>query len=106
MANIGKECQNFKKEWFSFNKNMTTLNISLPESMREFIDRQIDSGGYSTASEYIRHLIRLDQERAEKKQIEKLLLEGLNSGEPVEITDDWWSQKRTELIERLNQSQE
>ncbi len=83
---------------------MTTLNISLPESMREFIDRQIESGGYSTASEYIRHLIRQDQEKAEKKQIEKLLLEGLNSGEPVEITDDWWLQKRTELTERLNQS--
>ena len=84
---------------------MTTLNISLPESMREFIDRQIDSGGYSTASEYIRHLIRLDQEKVEKKQIEKLLLEGLNNGEPVEITDDWWSQKRIELMEKLNQSQ-
>ena len=83
---------------------MTTLNISLPESMREFIDRQIDSGGYSTASEYIRHLIRQDQEKAEKKQIEKLLLEGLNSGEPVEITDEWWSQKRTELMERLNKT--
>ena len=83
---------------------MTTLNISLPESMREFIDQQIDQCGYSTASEYIRHLIRQDQEKAEKKQIEKLLLEGLNSGEPMEITDDWWSQKRTELMERLGQS--
>ncbi len=83
---------------------MTTLNISLPESMREFIDQQIDQGGYSTASEYIRHLIRQDQEKAEKKQIEKLLLEGLSSGEPVEITDDWWEQKRTELMERLDQS--
>ncbi len=85
---------------------MTTLNISLPESMREFINQQIDSGGYSTASEYIRHLIRQDQEKAEKKQIEKLLLEGLNSGKPVEITDDWWSQKRLELMEKLNQSQQ
>ncbi|MDJ0533735.1 MAG: type II toxin-antitoxin system ParD family antitoxin [Xenococcaceae cyanobacterium MO_207.B15] len=84
---------------------MTTLNISLPESMRKFIDQQIDSGGYSTASEYIRHLIRIDQEKTEKKQIEKLLLEGLNNGEPIEITDDWWSQKRIELMERLNQSQ-
>ena len=83
---------------------MTTLNISLPESMREFINQQIDQCGYSTASEYIRYLIRQDQEKAEKKQIEKLLLEGLNSGEPVEITDDWWLQKRTELMERLNQS--
>ena len=48
---------------------MTTLNISLPESMREFIDQQIDQCGYSTASEYIRHLIRQDQEKAEKKKL-------------------------------------
>lgn len=48
------------------------------------------------------NLIRQDQEKAEKKQIEKLLLEGLNSGEPVKITDDWWSQKRMELMERLS----
>jgi antitoxin ParD1/3/4 len=86
-------------------KNMTTLNISLPESMREFIDQQITQYGYSTASEYIRHLIRQDQEKAEKKQIEKLLLEGLNSGEPVEITDEWWWQKRTKLMKKLGQSQ-
>lgn len=84
---------------------MTTINISLPESMREFVDRQVESGGYSTASEYIRHLIRIDREKSEKKQIEKLLLEGLSSGEPVEITDEWWSQKRTELMEKFNQSQ-
>ena len=36
---------------------MTTLNISLPDSMRAFIDEQITQGGYSTASEYIRDLI-------------------------------------------------
>ena len=37
---------------------MTTLNISLPESMRDFISEQVARGGYSTASEYIRHLLR------------------------------------------------
>ena len=41
--------------------------------MREFIDQQIDQCGYSTASEYIRYLIRQDQEKAEKKQIENLI---------------------------------
>ena len=80
---------------------MTTLNISLPESMRSFIDEQIAKGGYSTASEYIRHLIRQDQKQAAQMKFEAMLLEGLDSGEPIEVTDEWWENKRTELLERL-----
>jgi len=80
---------------------MTTLNISLPESMRDFISEQVAKGGYSTTSEYIRHLIRQELERVAKTQLETLLLEGLNSGESIEITDEWWEQKRTELVEKV-----
>jgi antitoxin ParD1/3/4 len=80
---------------------MTTLNISLPESMRDFISEQVAKGGYSTASEYIRHLIRQEIERVTKTQLETLLLEGLDSGESIEITDEWWEQKRTELVEKV-----
>ena len=82
---------------------MTTLNISLPESMRDFISEQVATGGYSTASEYIRHLIRQELERVAKAKLETLLLEGLDSGEPIEITDEWWEQKRTELVEKVRQ---
>jgi antitoxin ParD1/3/4 len=80
---------------------MTTLNISLPESMRDFIGEQVAKGGYSTASEYIRHLLRQELERVTKTQLETLLLEGLDSGESIEITDEWWEQKRTELVEKV-----
>jgi antitoxin ParD1/3/4 len=80
---------------------MTTLNFSLPESMRDFISEQVAKGGYSTASEYIRHLIRQELERVAKTQLETLLLEGLDSGEAIEITDEWWEQKRTELVEKV-----
>lgn len=80
---------------------MTTLNISLPDTMREFIDRQIKTKGYSTASEYIRYLIRQEQEKEEQKRIETLLLEGLDSGEQIEITEEWWEKKRQQLINRL-----
>ena len=83
---------------------MTTLNISLPESMRDFISEQVAKGGYSTASEYIRHLIRQELERVAKTQLETLLLEGLDSGESIEITDEWWEQKRTELVEKVRNS--
>jgi len=83
---------------------MTTLNISLPESMRDFISEQVAKGGYSTTSEYIRHLIRQELERVAKIQLETLLLEGLDSGESIEITDEWWEQKRSELVEKVRNS--
>jgi antitoxin ParD1/3/4 len=80
---------------------MTTVNISLPDSMRDFINEQVVKGGYSTTSEYIRHLIRQELERVAQVRLETLLLEGLDSGEPIEITDEWWEQKRSQLLERI-----
>jgi antitoxin ParD1/3/4 len=82
---------------------MTTLNISLPESMRAFIDEQVAHGGYSTASEYVRQLVREDQKRVTEKRLEALLLEGLQSGDAVEISDAWWERKKADLLARLQQ---
>ena len=42
---------------------MTTMNISLPEKMKEFVDGRVEAGHYGTASEYVRDLIRKDSER-------------------------------------------
>ena len=77
---------------------MTTLNISLPESMRAFIDEQITQGGYSTASEYIRDLIRQAQKQVAQEKLDSLLLEGLESGKSIEVTDEWWQEKQERLI--------
>jgi antitoxin ParD1/3/4 len=51
--------------------------------------------------EYIHQLINKEVERINQERVESLLLEGLDSGEPIEITDDWWEQKQIQLIERL-----
>jgi len=83
---------------------MSSLNISLPEEMRSFVEEQVVQQGYSTASEYIRHLIRQERERVEQKKIEQLLLEGLDSGEVINITDQWWEQKKAALIQQLRES--
>jgi antitoxin ParD1/3/4 len=63
----------------------STLNISLPDSMRQFVEEKIKTGGYGTISEYVRELIRTDQ-RLEHTRFEALIAEALNSGEPSEFT--------------------
>jgi len=55
---------------------MSTMNISLPDSLKSFVDDQVSERGYSTSSEYVRDLIRKDQVRL---QLRNLLLAGAES---------------------------
>ncbi len=82
---------------------MTTLKIFLPESLQEFIDQQVTQGGYSNTDEYIYHLIMQEQKRAEQQKLENMLIEGLDSGDAIQITDDWWEKKRAELVKKPSQ---
>ncbi len=60
---------------------MATMNVSLPEPMKEWVDAQANTGRYANASDYIRHLIRLDQERTDKIAVMQRLIDaGLASG--------------------------
>ena len=79
---------------------MSTLNISLPEAMRAFVEQRVGEGGYSSASEYIRQLIREDQKRLARERLEELLLEGLESGQAIPLSDEWWERKKLELAQR------
>jgi antitoxin ParD1/3/4 len=80
--------------------SMTSLNISLPSSLKEFVETTVQENGFSTPSEYIRNLVRDDQKRRTEEKLEILLLEGLNSGEPIEISAEYWEKKRIQLLER------
>jgi antitoxin ParD1/3/4 len=82
---------------------MTTLNISLPDSMRTFIEQQVSQSGYSTASEYIRQLVRADQKRAAQERLEALLLEGIESGPPIEATPEYWAEKKARLLKEFEE---
>jgi antitoxin ParD1/3/4 len=79
---------------------MTTLNISLPETLREFIETQAAQDGYSTASEYVCALVKEAQKQRARKKVEDLLLEGLNSGESAEMTAQEWADIRREVHEQ------
>jgi antitoxin ParD1/3/4 len=60
---------------------MATMNVSLPDPMKDWVEAQARSGRYSNASDYVRDLIRRDQERANAlAELQRLVSEGLESG--------------------------
>ena len=78
-----------------------SINISLPDAMRSYVEEQVAQGSYSTVSEYFRELIRLDQKRKAQERLETMLLEGLESGEATEITATDWEDIRQAVRSRL-----
>jgi antitoxin ParD1/3/4 len=65
---------------------MQTMNISLPDPMKEYVEEKVTAGAYSSVSEYVRELVRADQKRHAQEQLEHLLLNAINSGDPIEVT--------------------
>jgi antitoxin ParD1/3/4 len=80
---------------------MQTMNISLPDQLKEFVDHQIGSGRYSTVSEYVRDLIRGDEKRAAQERLEALLVEGIQSSQPTEMTRQDWEDIRREALKQF-----
>jgi antitoxin ParD1/3/4 len=80
---------------------MASLNISLPDPMRVWVEQKVARGGYGTVSELVRELIREAQKREAQERLETLLLEGLDSGPSIETTDEYWQSLRARVAERL-----
>jgi antitoxin ParD1/3/4 len=77
------------------------MNISLPESMKAWVDEQVAAGGYGTTSEFFRHLIREAQQRRLQEQIDAKLLQALESGKPIPVDADYWEKKQQQLAKRV-----
>jgi antitoxin ParD1/3/4 len=84
---------------------MQTMNISLPDPMKQFVEEQVTAGDYSSASEYMRELVRAEQKRSAKEQLERTLLESLLEGEAQEATPEFWGAVRAELSKRAKARQ-
>ena len=65
-----------------------TMSFALPESMRDYIDARVRDGNYGNTSEYLRELIRRDQEQQAAARLRGLITEGLESGRGRRVTDD------------------
>jgi antitoxin ParD1/3/4 len=72
--------------------DMTTVTISMPESLKQFLDHEVETKGYGNVSEYMRTLLREARARDSDSRLQALLLEGLASGREVPLTPDFWRQ--------------
>lgn len=70
---------------------MSTMNISLPEALKSFVDEQVNQRGYGTSSEYVRELIRRDQDR---QHLRGLLLVGAASAPTAPVDADYFESLR------------
>ena len=77
---------------------MPTVTISLPDSLKDFLDRQVSTKGYGNVSEYFRTLLRDAQEGERERALQEMLLEGLQRGEDLPLTDRFWKDLRSEAL--------
>ena len=75
---------------------MSTMNVSLPDVLKAFVEDQVSARGYSTSSEYVRELIRKDQDR---QRLRGLLLEGASSPQAGTADADYFDRLRGRVRE-------
>jgi len=77
---------------------MATMNVSLPGAMKAWVEAQTEDGRYSNSSDYVRDLIRRDQERQDKiARVQALVTEGVESG----VSERSMADIRDEAVRRL-----
>ena len=74
---------------------MATLNVSMPDELRAFIESRVSTGEYQSASDYLRDLIRHDHEK-----IDQLLLEGVSSGDSLPLNMKSIKKKAVSLLQK------
>ncbi|HUH62451.1 MAG TPA: type II toxin-antitoxin system ParD family antitoxin [Terracidiphilus sp.] len=80
---------------------MTTVTISLPDSLKEFIDNEVQTKGYGNVSEYVRGLLREARAREANMRIEALLVDGLSRGTEIPLSSVFWSELRSDAAKIL-----
>ena len=78
---------------------MTQLTIALPDTAQDYIDEQLARGYYATVDEVVIALILAEKKRQAKQALNGMIREGLNSGEPIAVTPEWWNQRREQLLQ-------
>ncbi len=77
---------------------METIHLTLSQDMQDFVHAETAKGQYGSTDEYIQSLIREERKRKEQAHLEKLLLDGLNSGPAQPMTDNDWDELKQHVL--------
>ncbi len=78
-----------------------TMNVSLPNDMKAWVEEQVKVGGYGTTSEFFRELLREARQRQLREEIDRKLLAAIDGGKPVPADEKFWKQLRRDAQKRL-----
>ena len=100
----------FAITWYAPGMDMTSMNISIPESLRAFVEKQVHDHGYNSASEYVRELIRDARDQTTKetelRELVQLGLEQLRRGQSLELDEAtlprFFDEMKTRARDRLS----
>jgi antitoxin ParD1/3/4 len=73
---------------------MATMNVSLPDPLKHFVDEEVREGGYASTSDYMRDLIRQRQRVKAEETLRRLIAEGLASGPAEPLEPDFFDKMR------------
>ncbi len=79
----------------------TSMNISLPDTLRQWVEERVTTEGYGTASEHFRALLRDEQKRKPREDLDRKPLEAVERGPSVEMTSADWRKIRSTVRRRL-----
>jgi antitoxin ParD1/3/4 len=73
---------------------MATMNVSLPDPLKQFVDEEVREGGFASTSDYMRDLIRQRKRAKAEELLRKLIAEGLASGPAEPLEPDFFDKMR------------
>lgn len=82
---------------------MGTFIVNLPDDLKPFVESQVAAGDYANADDFVRRLVENALTEAQAEHIEMLIQQGLDSGEPQEVTPETWQSLRRRLREKIAQ---
>ena len=81
-----------------------SIVVQLSDVAQEFIDEQLAAGQFTSASDFIANLVEQARRKAARERVEQLLLEGLDSGPPIEATPEYWEKTKEEWSQKYGRA--
>lgn len=76
------------------------VTIPLQGIVKDFVQRKVKEGGFAAPTDFVAHLLEDEAKKDARARLDQMLLDGINSGQPIELTPDYWEEKRKRLAEK------